>query len=424
MSDVDPDIQPAPQSPGNTESVAVTAESTPTPTEPRVEVAGRFATGWQALEATPNETDDQRTARNTAELALRDELGHVLRADRLVVLAGSGTSYGLTSGCDTDLKTAPGMADLWEEAAATAEFEAVREVLQPSLVAAQNLEHVLSDAQARLALYPDDEALKAFVQRAEALVLDMCSFVTEGTALPTHELFLRKVGRRSTRLHRTQIFTTNYDLAIESAARRTRFNVIDGFGYGGREFDGNSFDLDYVRRRIGEPLALDPNVFHLLKLHGSVDWDAGDGRVVKKPNGKPEVPVLIYPSAAKYQLSFQQPYLEFMSRFQIALRQPDVGFLVIGFGFNDAHITAPIEAAVRSNIGLRLAVVSPGVRHDKRGPFAEWLEDLIGQGDRRITLLKGTFADLVRHLPDVPPGEERDVHAARVGIGPKRESAS
>jgi hypothetical protein len=393
------------------------------PTCPRVEVGGRFAPDWQALDAQTNESDDQRAARSTAESALREELGQVLSADVLVVLAGSGTSYGLSSGPEEGNKTAPGMADLWREASATPEFEAVKDELQPALVLAQNLEHVLSDAQARLALYPEHEDLRAFVQKAEGLVLDMCSFVTDNTDLPTHELFLRKVGRRSTRLHRTQIFTTNYDLAIEIAARRTRFNVIDGFGYGGREFDGNSFDLDYVRRRLGEPLALDPNVLHLLKLHGSVDWDAVDGRVVKSPTVAPHAPVLIYPSAAKYQLSYQQPYLEFMSRFQIALRQPDVGVLVVGFGFNDEHIAAPLEAAVRSNIGLRIAVTSPSLRDADRGPFVDWMDGLIHQGDRRITLLKGTFADLVRYLPDVPQAEERDVHAARMSTGPKRESA-
>lgn len=423
MNDADPAEKVVPETSGGSDHPTTAALPKSNQTGSRVEVSGRFAPDWQALDAQTHESDDQRAARSAAESALREELGHVLNADVLVVLAGSGTSYGLTSGANEANKTAPGMADLWREASATPEFEAIKGELQPALVLAQNLEHVLSDAQARLALYPEHHDLKAFVHKAEGLVLDMCSFVTDKTDLHTHELFLRKVGRRSTRLHRTQVFTTNYDLALETAARRTRFNVVDGFGYGGREFDGSSFDLDYVRRRLGEPLALDPNVFHLLKLHGSVDWDAADGRVVKSPTVAPQAPVLIYPSAAKYQLSYQQPYLEFMSRFQIALRQPDVGVLVVGFGFNDEHIAAPLEAAVRSNIGLRMAVTSPALRAADRGPFADWMDELIHQGDRRITLLKGTFADLVRYLPDVPQAEERDVHAARMSAGPKRESA-
>lgn len=233
--------------------------------------------------------------------------------------------------------------------------------------------------------------------------------------MDTHELFLRKVARRSTRLQRTQIYTTNYDLAFEAAARGARFNVIDGFGYGGTHFDGASFDLDFVRRRQSEPLTLEPSVFHLLKLHGSVDWDLA-GREVQKVPGykKPKQPVLIYPSASKYQLSFQQPYLEFMSRFQIALRQPDVGLVVVGSGLNDEHLVAPIEAALRSNVGLRAVFVTPGAKHSERSETFSWIEDLIRKGDKRLTVLCGTFDDLVKHLPDMPTREERDAHADRI----------
>lgn len=308
--------------------------------------------------------------------------------------------------------TAPGMSALWAAVSALPEFATARDKLNPELVARQNLEHVLSDAQARQALNPRDADLDAFVSAAENTVLGLCSFVDEGTDVNSHEIFLRKVARRSTRLQRTQLFTTNYDLVFETAAKRSRFNVIDGFGYAGREFDGASFDLDFVRRRPNEELALEPSVFHLLKLHGSVDWSL-DGSLISKVSGEPPNPVLIYPSAAKYQLSYQQPFLEFMSRFQIALRQPDVGLILVGFGFNDDHLNAPIEAAVRSNIGLRAVVVTPGARTADRAASIVWIEDLIQRGDRRLTMLSGTFDDFVQRLPDVPPQEERDAHAGR-----------
>jgi hypothetical protein len=384
-----------------------------------VEVLGAFTEHWQALEETAAETDMARANRDTAESALRDELRLLVNADNLIVLAGSGTSLGLKSGDGAN--SAPRMSDLWAAVEAIDAFKAVHVKLSPELVMSQNLEHVLSDAQARLALTPNDNELEAFVEAAEALVWDRCNFLDDDSDVTGHELFLRKVGRRSTRLQRTQIFTTNYDLAFEMAARKSRFNVIDGFGFGGaQQFDGGSFDLDFVRRRPNEQLALEPNVFHLLKLHGSVDWDDA-GRAVRKVAGRrPESPVLIYPSAAKYQLSYRQPYLEFMSRFQIALRQPDVGLIVVGFGFNDEHLVAPIESALRSNIGLRAIVVTPGARADERSGSIAWIEDLIERGDRRLTLLKGTFDDLVRQLPEVPPLEERDAHSERVK---KRRSA-
>ncbi|WML66160.1 SIR2 family protein [Rhodococcus sp. AH-ZY2] len=379
-----------------------------------VEVLGGFVDAWQLLGGADPADDLAVAAQETAATAIREELNLITNAENLIVLAGLGASLGIENEKNPK-QSAPRMSDLWSLVVKLPSFDTVRSELNPDLVAKENLEHVLSDAQARLALDPAKSDLARFVMEAEDVVWESCNFIDHDSRLETHELFLRKVGRRSTRLQRTQIFTTNYDLAIEFAARRTRFNVVDGFGYGGQEFDGASFDLDFVRRRPHEPLALEPNVFHLLKLHGSVDWDAAHGTVRKHAGDtKPASPVLIYPSAAKYQLSYQQPYLEFMSRFQIALRQPDVGLIVVGFGFNDEHLVAPIEAALRSNIGLRAIVVTPGARDPERSESLAWIENLIERGDRRLTLLNGTFDDLVKYLPDVPAREERDAHAERV----------
>lgn len=365
---------------------------------------------WRAVTAGATANDDERAEVAAVEGGLGEEFGAILSAENLVVLAGSGTSLGIQQGDGS--KRAPSMSALWEDVSQLAEFDAVSSQLNKDLVTSKNLEHVLSDAQARHAVAPNAD-LEAFITAAEGVVLTRCSFVDDDTDVGAHEMFLRKVARRSVRLQRTQLFTTNYDLAFETAARRVRFNVIDGFGYGGHEFDGGSFDLDFVRRRPHEQLALEPSVFHLLKLHGSVDWSVA-GNTISKVLGRPANPVLIYPSAAKYQLSYQQPYLEFMSRFQIALRQPDVGLIVVGFGFNDEHLNAPIEAALRSNIGLRAAIVTPGARAEGRSDSLAWIEDLIQRGDRRLSMFTGTFDDLVKHLPETPAREERDEHMERV----------
>lgn len=369
------------------------------------------AAGWKPLAAADHADDNAKNAASAAADELQDHLAAIVNAENLVVLSGSGTSIGVTAGADPS-KTAPSMRTLWDAVAALDTFATATAGFTPSLLESKNFEHLLSEAQARSALKPDEAALASFIDAAERIVLEKCGFIDEHSALPQHETFLRKVARRSTRLQRTQVFTTNYDLAFETAARRARFNVIDGFGYGGTTFDGSSFDLDYVRRRPNEAPTLEPNVFHLLKLHGSVDWDQTSD-IVRKAGGTPTTPVLIYPSASKYQLSYQQPYLEFMSRFQIALRQPDIGLIVVGFGFNDAHIVAPIEAALRSNIGLRTVVVSPNVNTSSRAETIAEMERLIGLGDRRLALLSGKFDDLVRLLPDVPPLEDRTAHLDR-----------
>lgn len=379
-----------------------------------LQVLGSFTTDWQQLEPSADEDEAAASTRVAATSALRDELGLIANAENLLVLSGLGTSLDVTNSV-SDAKKAPLMSDLWTQVQALESFPAASSKLSADILAEENLEHVLSDAQARYALNDADEELKTFIDDAESVIWDSCSFIDENSKVGTHELFLRKVARRSTRLQRTQIFTTNYDLSFEAAAQSARFNVIDGFGYGGQFFDGASFDLDYVRRRPNEPLALEPSVFHLLKLHGSVNWTGSD-KEVRKVTGyaKPENPILIYPSAAKYQLSYQQPYLEFMSRFQIGLRQQDVGLIVVGSGLNDEHLVAPIEAALRSNVGLRAVFVTPGAKSKNRSETFAWIEELIKQGDKRLTLFCGTFADLVKQLPDMPTREERDAHAERI----------
>lgn len=383
----------------------------PGPMGPVKEVLVGGAASWRSLQVSDPDDEQEAAVVSGAERALRDELSVVVGAEHLVILAGLGTSLGITSSSG---KFAPRMSDLWADVRDLESFSEVKMQLTPEVVAKKNLEHILSDAQSRLSLNPGDSALATFIGEAEQIVWDRCAFVDDSVDVTSHETFLRKVARRSTRLQRTQVFTTNYDLAFETAARRARFNVIDGFGFGGIEFDGGSFDLDYVRRRGNEAPVLEPSVFQLLKLHGSVNWDDANG-TVRKVHDKPVDPVLIYPSATKYQLSYQQPYLEFMSRFQIALRQPEIGLIVVGFGFNDEHLTAPIRAAIRSNIGLRAIVVTPGA-HDTvaRSATFDEIEDLIQRGDRRLSLLAGTFDDLIKYLPDVPQMEERDAHAERL----------
>lgn len=377
-----------------------------------VEVLNAGLGAWVDLWA--EESGDNRVdpmARAALESDLKVYISRALNAENLVVLAGLGTSLGIAP---IGERKAPSMRDLWAKVEGLPEFKSITSTVRGELIKEQNIEHLLSEVQARLGLNPDHAGLTAFLAAAEQVILEACSFVGQDSLLEAHQLFLRKIARRSLRLQRTKLFTTNYDLAFEQAAVRSRFYLIDGFGLGGGGiFDGSMFDLDFVRRTSTEQMVLESNVLHLLKLHGSADWDR-TGTLVRKVQGIPQNPVLIYPSANKFQLSFQQPYLEMMSRFQLALRQPDLCLMIVGFGFNDAHIVAPIEAAVRSNVSMRLIIADPAIRSEGRNPQFDWLEQLILDGDQRITLIKGTFSNLTRLLPDVAEFDDRQSHADRL----------
>ncbi|MFI7166518.1 SIR2 family protein [Rhodococcus erythropolis] len=380
-------------------------------------VEAKFSdSGWFELESSPAPSGSPTLAGSIApdprrSTTLDENLYSMLSSERLVVLTGLGTSLGLKTSAGA---AAPTMRDLFDAVKVLAGFTDVAP-LDPvaSNPKDPNVEALLSACQFQAALSPTHPASK-FLTLAQDRILELCNFVDETTDLSTHNAFLRKVARRQAKLERTQIFTTNYDLAFEKSAQATNANVIDGFGLARQGFfDGNSFDLDVVRRRRGEPPILEPNTFHLLKLHGSIDWDESDGEVSR--TSTPKNPVLIYPSQHKYQLAFRPPYLESMSRLQMGLREPDITLVSIGFGFNDDHITGPIEAAIRSNIGLRLIVVRPDAKTStKWHPTMSMLDKLIDSGDRRITLLNMTFSDFVKLIPETSPSDERELHSERV----------
>jgi SIR2-like domain len=328
------------------------------------------------------------------------------RTEHLVVLMGLGTSLGLrgTHGA------APTMSDLFGRVEGLEGFGQAAK-FAPTALADRDVEALLSACQMHVDLH-GDKATAEFLKAAEQEVREACDFVDESTDLSTHEALLRKLGRRATRLSRAKVFTTNYDLAVERAAQRTRFTLLDGFGpTAGGLFDGGNFDLDVVRRTPDGTLQLAPNVIQLYKMHGSVDWSETDEGVRRQV--PPLKPVLVYPSSMKYQQSYRPPYLESMARFQMTLRQPETTVIVIGFGFNDAHIVGPVMSAVRSNVSLRIIVADPKLSSAPNAAMSTLIR-LSDARDERLLLVAGTFADFTSSLPDMAPPDAHEAHEERL----------
>jgi len=176
------------------------------------------------------------------------------------------------------------------------------------------------------------------------------------------------------------------------------------------------FSYDIVRRS-GQPEAPDyiENLFHLYKIHGSIDWEFNQGtkRINKTP--KTNHPLLIYPRSTKYELAFAQPYLEMISSFQSAIRQADTGLLIAGFGFNDNHIAEPILAAIETNLALKVVVVTPTLEDQSAtNPHLSKIAGLIDQGDARLSLISATFEEIVPKIPDVAAMTDLERHIERV----------
>jgi hypothetical protein len=356
----------------------------------------------------------------SAAAAAREELKSVLlsslQMQHVVALAGSGTSLGPISG--------PSMWALWDHcvnsnpetgnATRTPSAQAqsvINEIGYALTPATENIEALLSRCDAYLQIKQSVEVEK-FISTSKAVILKKCSAFLDGaddSKLASHRTFLHRLSRRRVRDSRMKLFTTNYDLCFERAAGKQGLVLLDGFSFTQpRQFDPRFFLYDIVRRpstgdEVGNPLE---GVFHLYKLHGSVNWDqSASGDIEIKSDPTPETACLIYPAKGKYQQSYVQPYLELISQYFGALREPNTCLIVSGFGFNDDHLSEPIIAAARTNPHLRLIIVNPSVddltsRPKEPNRFWDALYGLAKQGED-VWLINATFSEFAEMIPDL-----------------------
>ena len=275
----------------------------------------------------------------------------------------------------------------------------------------ENIEALLSRCDAYLQIKKSANVEK-FVSASKAVILKKCSEFLDSAndlQLASHRTFLHRLSRRRVRDSRMKLFTTNYDLCFERAAGKQGLIVLDGFSFTQpRQFDPRFFLYDIVRRpstgdEVGNPLE---GVFHLYKLHGSVNWDqSASGDIEIKSDPTPETACLIYPAKGKYQQSYVQPHLELISQYFSALREPNTCLIVSGFGFNDDHLSEPILAAVRTNPYLRLIIVNPSADDHTSRPkepnrFWEALYGLAKQGED-VWLINANFSEFAEMIPDL-----------------------
>lgn len=403
-------------------------------------LSSRTSGEWLSPQPAPTADSSVTLQRDDPAVAeIKRALSEVLRCSNLVVLSGLGTSLCVAPAAPGASK-APTMADLWmllstrHNARSSAEAPAGASFLDmltlvghpPGVIDIEALLSRCRLAEAFLDGRPKDQVVR-FIELAEAIIIEATNFVAINHELPVHTEFLRRIARRSQRKSRAKIFTTNYDRCFEEAGRQGRYVVVDGFSHTvPPTFDAIHFTYE-TARHVGDTETLEPipNLFHLYKLHGSVDWQrhAGSGEITKwTQSGKP---VLIYPRNSKYELAFEQPYLEMISAFQAALRRPDTGLVVVGFGFNDNHLAEPIMSAIRSNLSLKAVVASPGLapweEGERRGlgecvsnKHLGKLRDLASAGDARIGLLNLRFEELVPLMPDLAADTDLELHMERL----------
>jgi len=147
------------------------------------------------------------------------------------------------------------------------------------------------------------------------------------------------------------IFTTNYDLCIDSYLRKhsCQNGFADFSGYG-RVFTG-----DWPVNSDG---------WTLCKLHGSVDWYEVGGRItqltvvptVSLYNENIEGRMIVYPASEKYAL--RSPYAECLFYLRQRLRT-EQQCVVVGYSFRDTPINNAFVDSLRLNPQLKVFSISP-----------------------------------------------------------------
>lgn len=347
---------------------------------------------------------DQRggsTPEAYAEQKMRQAYQEIIsrQYENVVVLSGAGTSVGV----GTNRKTGKTMKDLWLAVVVKIGFpklDAFAKSIRYSPIDAEytDLEALLSHAMLSEA-YNHKVKVEKMIIEIEKIVRDNCDLDLPENA--PHMTFIRKLTARKLKYSRAKIFTLNYDLLFEKAASKGGYVVIDGFSFNTpRVFNGTNFDYDIVTRNTNRAISeesFSPKVFHLYKIHGSLDWECvhnGDIDTFIKTD-KPKVPVMIYPSNSKYEASYEQPYFEMISRFQQELRSKNTLLIVVGFSFYDKHIKAMIDEALNVNPSISMVVVCPNVKDEQK--YADLKSKTLSM--KNIILVNESFEDFSKYFP-------------------------
>lgn len=353
--------------------------------------------GCQVSEEDKGGMSSEAYAKQKMRQAYRDVISR--QYENVILLSGAGTSVGI----GTNGKTGKTMAGLWSEVAKQVGFENLKKFANVIKFAPidedyTDLEKLLSHAMLSEAYRPRVRVSK-MINKIEAIIRENCSLTLPDNA--PHITLIRKITSRKLKYSRAKIFTLNYDLLFEQAASKGGYVVIDGFSFNmPREFSGVNFDYDIVTRSSNRAISeenFSPKVFHLYKIHGSLDWDriqkGGLESFIK--TDLPKCPVMIYPSNSKFESSYEQPYFEMISRFQQELRGKNTLLIVIGFSFYDKHIKAMIDEALNVNPSITMIVVCPDVKNDRK------YQDLKDKAEymKNIYLICEDFENFVKYFP-------------------------
>ena len=269
---------------------------------------------------------------------LRLALGQNFKLDHICFLFGNGCSIYAGSKSTTDFTLSAIVdRDRLEEIKDVTDKLAGKTMEEQlnALLTVQEFYHLLGDKR---------EGTVALIINAIKIYL-LKSYVNSVKygELYLHEALLMKL-RSFGCLEKVNIYTPNYDLAMEYILDKLGVEYANGFfGFVNRKFDPKSLQAARTTK--------------LVKIHGSVNWvfDEKD-RVIKEvqphfsEDGTVDAVdaehVLIYPTAQKLYQTYNAPYSELMRSMLDGFESQRNVIIVLGYRYADEHINEILFKAV------------------------------------------------------------------------------
>lgn len=141
------------------------------------------------------------------------------------------------------------------------------------------------------------------------------------------------------------IITTNYDRVLENILVSNNFAFTDGFS-------GRILSLFDEELFINNSNKKSKNSFvNLIKVHGSLNWFNINGETRYYSNDNTYEPTIIPPGKNKYKQAYSEPYRSLIQISDKTIKSSK-SILVIGFGFNDEHITPRITEQIKKGVPI------------------------------------------------------------------------
>lgn len=193
-------------------------------------------------------------------------------------------------------------------------------------------------------------------------------------------------NRQSSILHKiVNIFTTNYDLLIESALEKSETEYFDGFsGKLNPIFSTANYGMILNHQTSISSMTSEITTFNLYKVHGSLNWECENSRIVscnyinkiKKINehinskdfeSYYSMLAIVNPSKEKLkQTVLDVNYYDQLRMFCNELEKNNSILISFGFSFEDEHILQMTQRALKGNPTFSLLLFSYNEESTKR----------------------------------------------------------